>query len=362
MKISCDIIRDMLPLYAEDMVSPATKEMVQEHLAQCESCTRELNTLRQPPVQAEAVEVSGLERIRRGIILRRSLAVLAAVVTVLALGLSYLIFMNSNVYMTAEEAIEDVYIREDGALVIDYSRAVVGQQGIFSPHGGKQLMCYTTRYDQYKAWKIDKLLTTMTQEEIEAYILEYEDQDVMTQALLDSFYGREVYYYFVDAKGQGYWNFQKEPDLAMLAEAYGMELPITRSEHTYDLVYLNPSHTVSKVLWDGNKEVSDPTQEWQGYSSSSPWSRTFYVSLVFALGLLAWYYLGSRKEWKFVLALALGSLAFAVVLASGGIFDFALEKNNYLWCRAIPMETVLVFLSALLWRRIHLLRQRDQGI
>ena len=56
MKISCDIIRDILPLYAEDMVSTATKEMVDEHLCECESCTAELENLRKPaklPVEAD---------------------------------------------------------------------------------------------------------------------------------------------------------------------------------------------------------------------------------------------------------------------------------------------------------------------
>ena len=33
MKISCEIIRDILPLYAEGMASQATKEMVEQHLA-----------------------------------------------------------------------------------------------------------------------------------------------------------------------------------------------------------------------------------------------------------------------------------------------------------------------------------------
>ena len=32
MKIACEIIRDLLPLYAEDMVSEKSKEAVEEHL------------------------------------------------------------------------------------------------------------------------------------------------------------------------------------------------------------------------------------------------------------------------------------------------------------------------------------------
>ena len=42
MKISCDVIRDLLPLYVEDMLSNDSKNIVDEHIEQCESCRDEL--------------------------------------------------------------------------------------------------------------------------------------------------------------------------------------------------------------------------------------------------------------------------------------------------------------------------------
>ena len=38
MKISCDIIRDLLPLYKDSVCSNATKDMVEDHLSGCEGC------------------------------------------------------------------------------------------------------------------------------------------------------------------------------------------------------------------------------------------------------------------------------------------------------------------------------------
>ena len=40
-KISCHIIQDILPLYVDGIVSEDTKEMVEEHLRECESCRKE---------------------------------------------------------------------------------------------------------------------------------------------------------------------------------------------------------------------------------------------------------------------------------------------------------------------------------
>ncbi len=42
----CNIIRDILPLYLEDMVSEDTAAFVKGHLENCEACRRELETLK----------------------------------------------------------------------------------------------------------------------------------------------------------------------------------------------------------------------------------------------------------------------------------------------------------------------------
>ena len=38
MKISCDIVRDLLPLYKDNVCSDASKDMVEDHLSGCENC------------------------------------------------------------------------------------------------------------------------------------------------------------------------------------------------------------------------------------------------------------------------------------------------------------------------------------
>lgn len=42
MKISCEIIKDLLPLYYDGVCSSDSKIMVEEHLACCDSCKAEL--------------------------------------------------------------------------------------------------------------------------------------------------------------------------------------------------------------------------------------------------------------------------------------------------------------------------------
>jgi predicted anti-sigma-YlaC factor YlaD len=43
--INCDVISDLLPLYTENMVSGETRIIIEEHLAECESCRAKLGQM-----------------------------------------------------------------------------------------------------------------------------------------------------------------------------------------------------------------------------------------------------------------------------------------------------------------------------
>lgn len=91
MKMECEVIRDLLPLYAEKIASPATNALVEEHLAQCERCRTELEQMEKPlPVQPERQPEAPLENIRRTLRKKSIRTAAAAVLTVLcAVGLVF---------------------------------------------------------------------------------------------------------------------------------------------------------------------------------------------------------------------------------------------------------------------------------
>lgn len=51
MKIDCDVIRDLLPLYAEDLASEKSRELVDEHLSDCAECASFLEELKTPDIK-----------------------------------------------------------------------------------------------------------------------------------------------------------------------------------------------------------------------------------------------------------------------------------------------------------------------
>lgn len=65
MKNDCSIVKELLPLYAEDMVSAETAYFIQQHLEECEECRSEFERLNIPVVQAINTNTEPLKEIKR---------------------------------------------------------------------------------------------------------------------------------------------------------------------------------------------------------------------------------------------------------------------------------------------------------
>ena len=69
MKIRCEVIRDLLPLYVDDIVSDESRRLIEEHIAECEDCRaylKELFDSEDESLRQDFVdEMKPLKRIRR---------------------------------------------------------------------------------------------------------------------------------------------------------------------------------------------------------------------------------------------------------------------------------------------------------
>ena len=65
-KLSCSVVRDLLPLYAEELVSEETKTAVDDHLGTCPDCRDALRDIRpeQPTPEANRKDVDFLKKVR----------------------------------------------------------------------------------------------------------------------------------------------------------------------------------------------------------------------------------------------------------------------------------------------------------
>ncbi|MEI3347622.1 MAG: zf-HC2 domain-containing protein [Dysosmobacter sp.] len=83
--LSCAVVRDLLPAYAEGLTAPETNEAVERHLAACPACAARFAAISSPETAEQAEndkEVDDLKTVRRP---GRRRVVLAVALTVLAL-------------------------------------------------------------------------------------------------------------------------------------------------------------------------------------------------------------------------------------------------------------------------------------
>lgn len=88
MKLSCEIVQDLLPLYEDGVCSQASREAVEAHLRQCESCGKLIRQTRalaepEPPAEAPGQERAVVRSFRK--VRRRWLLSLAAILMIFPL-------------------------------------------------------------------------------------------------------------------------------------------------------------------------------------------------------------------------------------------------------------------------------------
>lgn len=154
MKVSCDIIKDLLPLYAENMVSDDSRAMVEEHLCECQDCKEWLSNLRQlqtaPAVPADT-DTSSIQRVGNAIKKRRWTAVAFAALLALTVSFGLYLFMNHRQYVPLEDAVVEVTETED-RVEVKFSNDIANINAVWKPWSDSEgetvfLIGYNTRWD-----------------------------------------------------------------------------------------------------------------------------------------------------------------------------------------------------------------------
>lgn len=138
MENECSIVKDLLPLYAEKMVSPETAVFVETHLKDCAACRREYESVRStgsaltspdrgadkddPGAQTD-LGAAPIAKLRKKLIRKRIMTALLAAAFVLALSLSAFAVLDAPVYFPYSDDLVSV-TPSGSALVVSFDERV----------------------------------------------------------------------------------------------------------------------------------------------------------------------------------------------------------------------------------------------
>lgn len=343
MKISCNIIRDLLPLYAEDLASEDTRLLVDEHLCGCDDCTKFLGSLKKgTPLPVEASPES-LNKVKKIIRRRRVVSVMAALLTLITMASAVFTYLFTPFQLTKEQALDDFYVREDGAIVIDYSPYVTGrsQTGLnrnwfINQHSTRfDVILGKNRPDMWSLYGTDGIVTEDERQR-------YENIEII--------YGR-----FESADGKIH------SDGPIPGEENGGILVELESEKNW--WYFDPTGLGRDTLLHDAGEDYPAREDRIQFAPAYP--ILFFGGILLVLALLLLRKNACKtgvKELETRLVILVGSLVFSTLFVSSGrIFTAYVGVINAYWGCLIPVNTVLMTLTALFWRQLYLLNRQDRG-
>ena len=115
MKITCDVIQDLMPSYIDGILSEDSKVLVEEHMGTCQECRKMLEIMKEEQGKEQnqmRSSAATLKKIRKKLIVRRVLtATVAVILTLIVAAAGYNHWYFNEKYMTLEDS--GMYVKDN---------------------------------------------------------------------------------------------------------------------------------------------------------------------------------------------------------------------------------------------------------
>ena len=115
MRITCDVIQDLMPSYIDGILSEDSKVLVEEHMGTCQECRKMLEIMKEEQGKEQnqmRSSAATLKKIRKKLIVRRVLtATVAVILTLIVAAAGYNHWYFNEKYMTLEDS--GMYVKDN---------------------------------------------------------------------------------------------------------------------------------------------------------------------------------------------------------------------------------------------------------
>jgi len=120
MEINCNVIKDILPLYVENMVSEDTREIVENHIDKCTDCKKELEEMKIPQNIPIDINTTGFKSVKLKLSRERFKAIILSIsltMILLIIGINFLTEPNYLLYSRDNLSIDK---KDNGEVFISF--------------------------------------------------------------------------------------------------------------------------------------------------------------------------------------------------------------------------------------------------
>lgn len=126
MSDKCNIIKDMLPLYIEDMVSTDTREFVSEHLEHCAECHAEFERMKKPADFIPDTDIVPLKKIKKDLFIKRIQTILFTAILACAIVTVVFGVLTAPNFFPYSDSLLNVMDGPNGNIIIAFNNQVTG--------------------------------------------------------------------------------------------------------------------------------------------------------------------------------------------------------------------------------------------
>lgn len=204
-QITHDIVKDLLPLYADDVVSDESKKMVEEHLANCTECKNYYDSLTDNSIPQESRkridDKNAIKKIKKAFTLKKLKVMFLSAVLVAAVsfGLFYGLVVREN-YMSYDDS--GLYVEDD---TLKTDKNYYSYHGFTAPDSEIEFIYLTTTI--YQSHRRNASTTEVLHLDPEATVTTEMDDD---GNVIKEWNLKEIYYvpkeYAKKLNSQNYWS------------------------------------------------------------------------------------------------------------------------------------------------------------
>ena len=168
MRNECNIIRDLLPLYVENMISSDTSDFVEEHLKGCEACRKEYERAKEPQPARKISDAAPLLKLSRKMKVKKIQTIALTAILMIALFVSAFAVLDAPIYAPYSEGLVTLEQLGDKGMLLTFDEEVTDfDYTVYeAPDGGNLYYCdiqaWTSLWDKWFSQEKRKLSATVT--------------------------------------------------------------------------------------------------------------------------------------------------------------------------------------------------------